>query len=116
MVNVDHSEPADIVDRLLWRDAQTMLGRHADADDDGRCGWCGWHWPCAPRRLAERAAEAARSPWREAWTTRHDLNSMRALPGLRAELPGRSAGHGPAEPASRDRRARHSWTNRGLFR
>jgi len=47
--------PADIVDRMLWRDAQQMLGRHAEAGPDGTCVWCGWRWPCAPRRLAERA-------------------------------------------------------------
>ncbi len=55
MVIADQSVPADIVDRLLWRDAQQMLGRHAEAGLDGNCVWCGWRWPCAPRRLAERA-------------------------------------------------------------
>ncbi|WP_236049972.1 hypothetical protein [Paractinoplanes ovalisporus] len=76
--------PNEIVDRLLWRDAQQMLGRHAEPDEDGSCVWCGWRWPCAPRRLAERADAASRRPWREAWTIRHDLNSIRAMPGLRA--------------------------------
>ena len=74
--------PADVVDRLLWQDAQQMLGRHTQPDPDGTCVWCGWHWPCAPRRLAERAATASRRPWQEAWTVRHDLNSIRAMPGL----------------------------------
>ncbi|WP_250001108.1 hypothetical protein [Actinoplanes sp. M2I2] len=73
--------PADVVDRLLWQDAQQMLGRHAEPADDGNCVWCGWRWPCAPRRLAERADIASRRPWREAWTVRHDLNSIRAMRG-----------------------------------
>jgi hypothetical protein len=84
MVDVDEAAPADIVDRLLWRDAQHMLGRHVAAGADGTCAWCGWRWPCSARRLAERADAVARRPWREAWTLRHDLNSMRALPGKRA--------------------------------
>ncbi|GGN58197.1 hypothetical protein GCM10010112_11800 [Actinoplanes lobatus] len=87
MVDVDEAAPADIVDRLLWRDAQRMLGRHvANGVDglEGTCDWCGWRWPCSARRLAERAAAVARRPWREAWTLRHDLNSMRSLPGKRA--------------------------------
>ena len=84
MVIADRA-PADIVDRLLWRDAQQMLGRHAEAGPDGTCVWCGWRWPCAPRRLAERADAASRRPWREAWTVRHDLNSIRAMPGLRED-------------------------------
>ena len=82
MVKVDQSEPADIEDRLLWRDAQQMLGRHTSPDPDGTCVWCGWRWPCAPRRLAERAEAASRRPWRVAWTLRHDMNSIRAMPGL----------------------------------
>jgi hypothetical protein len=86
MVIADQSVPTDIVDRLLWRDAQYMLGRHAEPGHDGNCVWCGWRWPCAPRRLAERADAASRRPWREAWTLRHDMNSIRAMPGLRAGL------------------------------
>jgi hypothetical protein len=82
---IAHRAPADIVDRMLWRDAQQMLGRHAEADRDGNCVWCGWRWPCAPRRLAERADAASRRPWRETWTVRHDLNSIRALPGRRED-------------------------------
>src|SRR3954449_7573676 len=85
MVTLDQAEPADIVDRLLWHDAQLMLSRHAEPDPDGMCVWCGWRWPCAPRRLAERAASASRRPWRGAWTRRHDLNSTGAMPGLDAE-------------------------------
>jgi hypothetical protein len=98
MVDVDEAAPADIVDRLLWRDAQHMLGRHVAAGNDGTCVWCGWRWPCSARRLAERADTVARRPWREAWTLRHDLNSMRALPGKRAgvdEIGTRYTGAGP---------------------
>ncbi|XVV13657.1 hypothetical protein ACQP2X_04690 [Actinoplanes sp. CA-131856] len=82
MVIADRPVPADIVDRLLWRDAQDMLGQHTGAGHDGNCVGCGWRWPCAPRRLAERAEAASRRPWREAWTVRHDLNSIRALPAM----------------------------------
>ncbi|MEV6343524.1 hypothetical protein [Actinoplanes sp. NPDC051851] len=76
MVDLDQAPPADIVDRLLWRDAQQMLGRHTAGGADDKCVWCGWRWPCSARRLAERADAVSRRPWREAWTLRHDLNSM----------------------------------------
>src|SRR3954471_12546347 len=85
MVIADRSVPTDIVDRLLWQAAQQMLGRHAEAGPDGTCVWCGCRWPCSPRRLAERAEVAARRRWREAWTLRHDLNSIRAMPGFEDE-------------------------------
>lgn len=94
MVVADRTAPADIVDRLLWQDAQQMLGRHAGAAQDGNCVWCGWRWPCAPRRLAERAEVAARRPWREAWTLRHDLNSVRAMPGARIGAEDNRVRHG----------------------
>jgi hypothetical protein len=95
MVIADQEVPADIVDKLLWHDAQQMLGQHVAPDEEGSCVWCGWRWPCAPRRLALRAETAARRPWREAYTLRHDLNSIRAMPmksgnadrGHRTELP-----------------------------
>jgi hypothetical protein len=116
MVTVDQAEPADIVDRLLWQDAQRMLGRHAEPDLDGCCVWCGWRWPCAPRRLAERAEAASRRPWREAWTLRHDLNSIRAMPGLRAGLDGRAGLEGNGGGRSRrSTRKRRTATNRGCF-
>jgi len=87
VVSLDHqSEPADVVDRLLWRDAQEILSRHAQADSTGHCLWCGRLWPCAPRRCAERADQASRRPWNEAWTARHDLYSLRTLPGRRMEF------------------------------
>lgn len=75
---INQAEPADVVDRLLWRDAQLMLDRHAAADLTGGCAWCGQSWPCQPRRLAERAEAVSRRPWREAWTARHDLTGLRA--------------------------------------
>lgn len=103
MVIADHV-PADIVDRMLWRDAQQMLGRHAGEDRDGNCVWCGWRWPCAPRRLAERADAASRRPWREAWTLRHDMNSIRAMPGLRAGTEDYPDRHG--YPGNRPNRGR----------
>lgn len=109
MVILGQAEPTDIVDRLLWRDAQRLLGRHTGPDADGLCVWCGWRWPCSVRRLAERAETASRRPWREAWTVRHDLNSMRTLPGLRAGLDGNGA-----RRARRTTR-RRTPTNRGAF-
>jgi hypothetical protein len=111
MVIADESVPTDIVDRLLWQDAQQMLERHAEPGQDGNCVWCGWRWPCSPRRLAERADAASRRPWREAWTLRHDLNSIRAMPGLRAGLED-NGDRGRADlPPGR----RRSDTNRGYF-
>jgi hypothetical protein len=92
VVSVDQIEPADVVDRLLWRDAQQILERHARPDRSNCCEWCGKDWPCAPRRLAERAEVASRRPWNEAWTARHDLYSLRALPGWRVELGTRAKG------------------------
>ncbi|GAB1645138.1 hypothetical protein [Krasilnikovia sp. MM14-A1259] len=127
MVSVDQTEPADIVDRLLWRDAQQLLGRHERPDAELKCVGCGRLWPCAPRRLAERANTVSRRPWREAWTLRHDLNSIRPTglaAGLRDNLDNRRA----AGPAGSDRRARRAanrvlheprprsgWGNRGAF-
>ncbi|RZU52136.1 hypothetical protein EV385_3978 [Krasilnikovia cinnamomea] len=107
MVSVDQTEPADIVDRLLWRDAQHLLGRHDRPDADFNCVWCGRRWPCAPRRLAERANTAARRPWREAWTLRHDLNSIRPT-GLHAGLRDNLDRRRTAGPAGADRRARRA--------
>ncbi|GAA4210118.1 hypothetical protein [Actinocatenispora rupis] len=77
--------PDDVVDRLLWRDAQYILARHHECDDT--CAYCGAAWPCTATRLARRAEAAARLPWREGWTTRHDLNAVLALPGWRAARP-----------------------------
>ncbi|HYN94353.1 MAG TPA: hypothetical protein VES42_10945 [Pilimelia sp.] len=115
MVDTDLTEPADIVDRLLWQEAQVMLGRHAQPDLDGNCVWCGWRWPCAPRRLAQRADTASRRPWREAWTLRHDLNSVRAMPGMRAGREDSLDGVRDTGPAGGNRRTRHAGANRGYF-
>lgn len=88
----ESTEPVDVVDPLLWRDAQQMLGRHAGPGPDDRCEWCGWEWPCPPRRLAERAAAASRGQWQETWApVRPELNhkelnqNLRALPDWRPE-------------------------------
>jgi len=114
MVSVDHTAPADVVDHLLWREAQAMLDRHTGPDHHNCCVWCGQHWRCAPRRLAERADAAARSPWREAWTLRHDMNSVRAVPGMRVGGDLHEAGR-VAGPYGGNRRARHAAANRGYF-
>jgi hypothetical protein len=111
MVTVGQAEPADIVDRLLWQEARDMLDRHAEPASDGCCVGCGWRWPCAPRRLAERAETAARRPWREAWTLRHDLNSIRSIPSLRAGLDGNGAQRARRMTRTRQR----TGTNRGYF-
>jgi hypothetical protein len=84
VVSTGHGEPADVEDRLLWRNAQETLGRHAAPDPGGLCVWCGSPWPCPPRRLAEHAEAAARRPWRESWTARHDINGSQAPPRWRA--------------------------------
>ncbi|HKT04104.1 MAG TPA: hypothetical protein VJT31_31665 [Rugosimonospora sp.] len=101
MVGVDHAEPTGVVDRLLWRDAQHLLGRHAEPDGAGQCVWCGRSWPCAPRRIAERAEVAAFKPWNEVWTARHDLYGVRATPSWRTVL--------------EDTPARRATRNRGVF-
>jgi hypothetical protein len=85
-------EPTGVVDRLLWRDAQQIINRHAEPDQDGNCVWCGQAWPCAPRRLAERADVASRRGWNEAWTVRNDLYGLLSMPGWRAELDSRTRG------------------------
>ena len=37
LVSVDQSEPTDVVDRLLWRDATQILTRHSESDGEGQC-------------------------------------------------------------------------------
>lgn len=92
MAGHESGEPVDVLDRLLWRDAQQLLGRHAEPDYDGRCLWCGWQWPCPPRRLAERAEAASCRPWQESWTARHDLNDLRTMPSWRTHTGARPNG------------------------
>jgi hypothetical protein len=111
MVSVEHPEPPDVVDRLLWRDAQAMIARHPEPDRDGRCVWCEAPWPCEPRRLAERADEVSRRPWRDPRSTGHDLNGLRALPRTRAGLDGDRPGTDPAGAAWP---ARHPVTDHGF--
>lgn len=53
--------PADVVDRLLWRNAQRILDRHV-AGPDGTCRLCRRTTPCSPRIYAQRADEVARMP------------------------------------------------------
>ncbi len=102
---VDFEGPFDVVDRLLWRDAQDIIARHSAPTGADRCVWCGRIWPCAPRRCAERAVAASRRPWNEAWTARHDLYSLRAMPGWRLDF-------GRAKPRGGWHRA---GSNRGTF-
>jgi hypothetical protein len=71
MAEYEGPGPVEVVDRLLYRDAQQMLGRHSGADLDGRCEWCDRPWPCPARRLAERAEVAAHLPRADAWSARH---------------------------------------------
>ena len=37
VTTIDRSEPVDVVDRLLWRDAQLMLDRHTETEPGGQC-------------------------------------------------------------------------------
>jgi hypothetical protein len=85
--------PADVVDRLLWRNAQRIASRHA-VRLDGSCLWCGQHAPCDARRLAVRAAEVARMPWSEAWHARNEITGL--LPVVTAAL---RRGHPPSADA-----------------
>jgi hypothetical protein len=57
--------PGDVVDRLLWRNAQAILRRHV-VRRDGTCQWCGHQAPCSPRQLAERADVVSRQDNAEA--------------------------------------------------
>ncbi len=75
--------PADVMDRLLWRNAQRILERHV-VRLDGTCQWCGRRSPCSPRRLAERAEALARQPWHETWAARNEIT--RLLPVLAADF------------------------------
>jgi hypothetical protein len=55
-------EPDEVVDRILWRDAQLMLGRHKTAGGSGDCAWCRQPFPCEAYQLAERALAVAYEP------------------------------------------------------
>lgn len=81
-VSPETAVPDEVVDRLLWRDAQYVLARHQRVNDG--CSCCGESWPCTARRLAERAEAASRLPWQDGWRARDDLNAVQALPEWRA--------------------------------
>ena len=88
--------PADVVDRLLWLNAQRILDRHV-LRFDGVCLWCARRGPCSPRRLAQRAEAASRRPWHEAWTARNEIS--RLLPAAETEFVAM-----PSSPRSRNER------------
>ena len=88
MDQVDPAEapcPVEVVDRLLWRNAQRIMARHQARGVDGPCRWCGGRSPCGPRQLAERADVASRLPMHEALSVRNDIT--RLLPMLLAPGP-----------------------------
>jgi hypothetical protein len=53
--------------------------------------------------VAERADHAARRPWNEAWTARHDLYNLRTMPGWRIDLGGPMPPHGGWRRAGNNR-------------
>jgi len=85
--------PTDVVDRLLWRNAQRILHRHV-VKLDGTCHWCGRQAPCGPRAVAVRADEVSRMPWHDAWDARNEITRM--LPLVTAELTGPRRASGTA--------------------
>jgi hypothetical protein len=92
--------PPDVVDRLLWRNAQRILNRHA-VRLNGTCHWCDRPAPCEARNVAVRADQVARLPWHEAWRLRNEITGM--LPVITAELRGRGAASSPSRPVARTR-------------
>lgn len=92
MSKLDHVEtvesdcPTDVVDRLLWRNAQRILHRHV-VRLDGTCHWCDLMAPCEPRELAERADVLSRRPRHEAWGARNEIT--RLMPMINSETNGR---------------------------
>lgn len=87
-LDTDADCPPEVVDRLLWRNAQRILNRHA-VRLDGTCHWCDEPAPCDAHRLAQRAAEVACLPWPEAWRLRNEISGL--LPVIAAELRHRRA-------------------------
>lgn len=79
---VDADCPPEVVDRLLWRNAQRILHRHVPRLD-GTCHWCGRVSPCPPSLFAVRADEVSRMPRRDAWELRNEITRM--LPVILAE-------------------------------
>jgi hypothetical protein len=70
--------PGDVVDHMLWRNAQAILRRHV-IRPDGTCQWCGLRAPCSPRRLAERADVVSRLPPHPALAGRDDATRLLPL-------------------------------------
>lgn len=94
MARHDRREPVEVVDRLLWRDAQRLLKRHSGPGPDGCCNWCGSSWPCPPRQLAERAEALSRQPWRTVpRVPRQEVYQTRSLSGTRVPT-GHRVNHG----------------------
>lgn len=71
--------PADVIDPMLWNDAQLILRRHFAPPNSDSCTWCGGYWPCAPAQLAMRAESAARRPGRDNLLVRNS-NAARFAP------------------------------------
>ena len=86
---VDQECPEEVVDTLLWRNAQRILRRHV-IRLDGTCHWCGRRSQCAAQAVALRADAVSRLPLHEAWEARDELTrllpvlSMTDPPGPRA--------------------------------
>lgn len=79
--------PSDVVDRLLWRNAQRILHRHV-VRLDGTCHWCQRSAPCGPREMAQRADEVSRLPWHQAWTARNEVTARSPMTNGEAYRPG----------------------------
>lgn len=88
--------PDDVVDRLLWHDAQYVLAHHQRAEDSCTC--CGASWPCTARRLAERADAASRLPWQDGWSP-YDPDATVTLPEWRAAHRNTPLAHRPRPSA-----------------
>jgi hypothetical protein len=97
MLLYDNGAPGEVADRLLWRDAQQTLQRHAEPAGDGRCVWCGVHWPCPARRLAERAEAAALWSSHASWAARDGAPLAVAKWQGKARVPYQEAYLGPYE-------------------
>jgi hypothetical protein len=84
--------PADVIDPMLWNDAQLILRRHFAPAGSDSCSWCSGYWPCAPAQLAMRAETAARRSGRDSLLLRNS-NASRFTP--------RSPGHASGVPEQR---------------
>ena len=104
---MDQECPEEVVDTLLWRNAQRILRRHV-IRLDGTCHWCGRRSPCAAQAVALRADAVSRLPLHEAWAARDELT--RLLPVLTMADPPepRARGHYRNERTFRDARGAES--------